>query len=61
MMLLQGFDLSFVPLDQLDLILGGSLPLPAQLVLELADMSLEDFQLRVLRGAFLVENVDNGL
>ena len=61
MMLLEGFDLSFVPLDQLDLILGGSFPLPAQLVLELADMCLEDFQLRVLRGAFLVENVNDGL
>ena len=61
MMLLEGFDLSLVPLDQLDLILGGGLPLPAQLVLELADMCLEDFHLRVLRGTFLVENVDDRL
>lgn len=61
MMLLEGFDLSLVPLDQLDLVLGGGLPLPAQLVLELADMCLEDFQLRVLRGTFLVENVDDRL
>ena len=50
-----------MPLDQLDLVLGGGLPLPAQLVLELADMCLEDFQLRVLRGTFLVENVDDRL
>jgi hypothetical protein len=60
-MLLESFNLSFVPVYQLDLILCGSLTLLAQLVLELADMGLECFQFRVLRSALLVENVDDGL
>ena len=43
-MLLKGFNLSFVPVNQLDLILSGSLTLLAELVLELADMGFQGFQ-----------------
>ena len=43
-MLLQAFNLSFVPVYQLDLILCGSLTLLGQLVLELADMGFQGFQ-----------------
>ena len=61
MMLLKSFNLSFVPVNQFDLVLGGGLTLLAQLELELANMGLECFQFRVLRCALLVENVDDGL